>query len=55
MIDSNGFRDLPKGVKSVVLKRLDEVLQGQDKSGKFDHLGERERARISEILKATER
>lgn len=55
MIDSDGFRDLPEGVKSVVLKRLDEVLQGRDKSGKFDHLGERERSRISDILNGYDR
>ena len=32
---------------------LYHVLEGEDKSEKFDHLGARERSRILEILKAT--
>lgn len=52
MIYSDGFRDLPGGVKSVLMKRLYQILEGEDKSEKFDHLGERERGRILEILKA---
>lgn len=50
MIHSDGFRDLPDGVKSVIMKRLYLILEGRDKSGKFDHLSARERARILEIL-----
>ena len=53
MIYSEGFKDLPEGVKSVLKKRLDEVLEGTDTSGRFDHLGERERGRILEILSET--
>jgi hypothetical protein len=37
----------------VLKKRLYEVLEGTDTSGQFDHLGERERGRILEILSET--
>jgi len=53
MIYSDGFRDLPDGVKSVILTRLNEVLDGKDASGKFDHLGVLERTRIKEVLEGS--
>lgn len=54
MIYSDGFRDLPTGVKEILMDRLYQVLEGKDESGQFDHLGERERGRILEILKASD-
>jgi hypothetical protein len=44
---------LPQGVKSRVMDRLNEVLDGKDDSDRFDHLSDEDRMAIKEILLAT--
>ncbi|NWK56794.1 hypothetical protein HW115_14320 [Verrucomicrobiaceae bacterium N1E253] len=53
MIYSDGFRDLPAELKSRVMSRLYQVLEGKDTSGAYDYLGARERSRILQILNQT--
>jgi hypothetical protein len=47
------FQNLPIGVKSRVLKRLAEVLSGEDVSEDFGHLTESDRSSIKAILDQT--
>jgi hypothetical protein len=44
---------LPVGVKVRVIKRLNEVLLGEDTSDEFDHLAEADRSAIKAILDET--
>lgn len=53
LVYSPSFDGLPPDVKTYVLQRLWDVLQGKDASGKFDHLSPADRQAIREILAAT--
>ena len=53
LIYSDSFQNLPQGVKSRVLNRLDEVLSGGDVSEEFSHLTESDRSSIKAILTQT--
>jgi len=53
LIYSDSFRNLPVGVKVRVIKRLNEVLLGEDTSDEFDHLAEADRSAIKAILDET--
>ncbi len=53
LIYSESFAALPKQAKDYVLKRLWEVLSGQDQSKPFAHLSTADRQAILEILKDT--
>jgi hypothetical protein len=50
LIYSDAFLALPQEVKQPVYRRLWEVLTGDDKSGKFNHLAAEQRQAIREIL-----
>lgn len=53
LVYSRAFRELPAEVKSYVLRRLREVLCGQDRSAAFAHLSAEDRRAIDEILRDT--
>ncbi|MCA9065668.1 MAG: hypothetical protein KDA96_21515 [Planctomycetaceae bacterium] len=53
LIYTDSFRNLPEGVRSVVWRRLHEVLSGQDTSPEFAHLSSEDRRAILEILQDT--
>jgi hypothetical protein len=53
LVYSPSFAALPREVKDYVLRRMHEVLSGQDHSGKFTHLSAADRAAIREILDDT--
>ncbi len=53
LIYSKAFAGLPKDVKDHVLKRLNEVLTGKDKSEAFAHLTAADRTAVLEILRET--
>jgi len=53
LIYSPSFAALPREVKDYVFRRLHEVLDGQDQSGKFTHLSAADRVAIREILQDT--
>ena len=53
LIYSDSFQNLPIGVKSRVLKRLAEVLSGEDVLEHFGHLTESDRSSIQAILDQT--
>lgn len=53
MIYSITFTNLIPQLKTTVMKRLADVLEGKDKSGDFEHLTESERRNIREILAET--
>jgi hypothetical protein len=53
LVYSRSFNELPAEAKSVVLKRLWEVLSGQDQSKPFQHLSDEDRTAILEILRDT--
>lgn len=53
LIYSASFRALPNEAKAYVLRRMREVLGGQDQSKKFAHLAADERQAILEILRDT--
>ena len=53
LIYSPSFRDLPCEARDYVLRRMREVLSGQDESKKFAHLTANERQAILEILRDT--
>ena len=53
VIYSEAFDTLPVDVKDYVLRRLWEVLSGQDRSKEFAHLSAADRRAILEILRAT--
>jgi len=53
LIYSDSFEALPNEVKSYVLRRMHEVLSGQDQSDKFKHLSAADRHAICEILSDT--
>lgn len=53
LIYSPSFATLPPEVKTYVLRRLHEVLDGQDQSEKFAHLSAADRTAIREILADT--
>ncbi len=53
LIYSDAFRKLPVGVKTRVMARLDEVLNGKDESKDFEHLSPSDRKAIKEILAQT--
>ena len=53
LVYSPSFAALPKEVKTYVMHRMQEVLSGQDQSGKFTHLSAADRQAISEILQDT--
>jgi hypothetical protein len=53
LVYSPSFAALPTEVKAYVMGRMREVIDGQDKSGKFDHLTPTDRAAIDDILSET--
>jgi hypothetical protein len=53
LIYSPSFRALPEEARDYVLRRIGEVLTGQDESKKFAHLSVTERQAILEILRDT--
>jgi hypothetical protein len=53
LIYSRSFNELPAEAKSLVYRRLWEVLTGTDKTKAFAHLSEADRTAIREILLAT--
>jgi hypothetical protein len=53
LVYSDSFAALPKEAKDHVLKRLHEVLSGQDQSKPFAHLSAADRQAILEILRDT--
>lgn len=53
LIYTSAFRNLPLEAWQYVRRRMHEVLDGKDKSGKFDHLSQEDRRAIREILTAT--
>ena len=53
LIYSPSFRALPAAARDYVLRRMWEVLSGQDESTKFAHLSAAERQAILEILRDT--
>jgi hypothetical protein len=53
LVYSPSFAALPTEVKEYVLGRMREVLAGDDKSGKFEHLSAADRTAIQEILEDT--
>ena len=53
LVYSESFAALPAEVKSYVLRRMQEVVAGQDASGKFAHLSQADRQAIDEILRET--
>ncbi|MBI3864242.1 MAG: hypothetical protein HY290_20350 [Planctomycetia bacterium] len=53
LIYSPSFRELPATARDYVMRRLWEVLSGQDQSPKFAHLPAQERQAILEILRDT--
>ena len=53
LVYSSAFQNLPVGVMTRVEARLSEVLSGRDGSGDYDHLSERTRADILQILRET--
>ncbi len=53
LIYSPSFAELPGEVKEYVLRRMREVLSGEDKSEKFAHLTEGDRVAMREILEET--
>jgi hypothetical protein len=55
LIYSRAFDDLPTEVKTVIWKRMDEVLSGKDKSEYFAHLTAADRTAVRDILIATKK
>lgn len=53
MIYSEAFKGLPQTIKSQVLKRLREILLGDEVEEKYAHLKKSERERIAVILRET--
>lgn len=53
MIYSEVFRSMPERVKSAVVRRLRELLEGSEKVAGYEHLGKSERDRIAAILLET--
>ncbi len=53
LIHSEGFRQLPEGVKSRLWKRMDDILSGRDTSKKYSHLSEEDRVAIRQIITET--
>jgi hypothetical protein len=53
LIYSKAFADLPAEVKAHTLKRIHDVLTGQDTSAAFAHLSATDRKAILEILRET--
>jgi hypothetical protein len=53
MIYSLTFKHLTPPLKDTVMQRLDVILQGQDITGRYEHLGSSERAHIRAILAET--
>ena len=53
LIHSPAFAGLPEEVRQPVLRRVHEILDGQDESGEYEYLTEQTRREIWEILQAT--
>ena len=53
MIHSRTFTQMQPALKKTILTRLDQILTGQDRSGRYDYLGESERKHIRKILDET--
>ncbi|CAN5326159.1 hypothetical protein BH23VER1_BH23VER1_05190 [soil metagenome] len=53
LIYSAAFDALPVPLKEHIFRRLHEILDGNDTTGEFDHLGTSERGKIKAILMAT--
>lgn len=53
LVYTSGFRNLPPEAMQYVQRRMHEVLDGTDASGKFEHLSSADRRTIREILTAT--
>lgn len=53
LIYTDSFQKLPPEASEYIQKRMDEILAGKDKSGKFDRLSASDRQNIREILAET--
>src|SRR5262249_22175906 len=53
LIYSKSFDEMPASVRSYVVRRIGEVLGGQDQSPEFQHLSKEDRQAILEILRDT--
>lgn len=53
LIYNEAFDGMPDEVRTYVVRRIKEVLNGEDKSGQFAHLSETDRTNILQILKET--
>jgi hypothetical protein len=53
LVYSEAFDSLPEIARDYVYRRLWQVLSGEDKTGKFAHLGDDDRQAIVEILRET--
>ena len=53
LIYSDSFRQLPDEAMNYISRRLDEILSGEDKSEKFNHLSADDRIAIRQILDET--
>jgi hypothetical protein len=53
LIYSDSFRQLPDEAMNYISRRLDEILSGEDKSEKFNHLSADDRTAIRQILDET--
>lgn len=53
LIYSDSFAAIPQVMRDYLDRRLDEILDGEDTTGKFAHLTEADRAAIREILAET--
>ncbi|MBX3442506.1 MAG: hypothetical protein KF774_08860 [Planctomyces sp.] len=52
LIESKQFSALPQSVRDQVDRRLEEILNGRDESGRFAHLSEDDRAALREMIPA---
>ncbi len=50
LVYSDSYKNLPREAADYILKRLEEILAGNDKSEKFRHLSPSDRTHIREIL-----
>ena len=53
LIYSDSFKSLPVEMKSYVRNRFEQILSGEDRSGKYQHLTEADRVAVRDILSET--
>ena len=53
LIYSDSFKSLPIEMKSYVRNRFEQILSGEDRSEKYQHLTEADRVAVREILNET--